>query len=544
MTLVPESSSLDVAELDQLQLNLKAVASRERFVLKRQLDSPEDEHGASSTLAFLGDLSSQIGRLEEELYRLQSLRDEAEHEETGVGTALSEVVLQTKTIPTEQLLREWGPDWLEATQEELTAVLQTKKTLPEITQKDVDAMVARGTEVLRVPMMLVFTIKAISARRKYRIMLCGNALPQSRETTLQKRVATYAGGIDIGLLRFLLAEAAKEQFQLASWDVNTAFLNAPAQPRDLRAAHRGQKQVTVSPQALWLVELAMYGLDTSPRDWSLHRTDVLHGCAWWYPFTDKSQVDSSVWYIMVRATEESDDAYKGWLAIYVDDFLGGSDGDLVERVYHVINATWECGELERMLTAGAGKAVRFDGLELQWNQDRSKLFVHQASYAEDLVSRYHGQYQGQAVPMLEPVSEAESEEVCPTTVRKFQPVIGELLYLSVRTRPDLAYTCSRLAAVMTRRPKATYEAALGAPRRIAGRSVRNGLQKHELLEIDADASFAPECKRSQEATVVYWRGLVIHWSSARQAFIAQSTCDANELVSTISGANLGRVLYP
>ena len=326
-------------QLDELQLSLKGLMGRERAVLKRQLDSPEDlGEGELRALPLLCELSRQVGAVEEELLRLKSLRDEVEGEEIGVGPQSHEVVLQTRTIPTDQVLKEWGPDWLEATVKELTALLQTKKALREITQKDVDDMVALGIQVLRVPTKLVYTIKAITARRKCRIVLCGNALPQSQETALEKRVATYAGGIDIGLLRFLLAEATKEQFQLASWDVSTAFLNAPAQPRDLRAARTGQKQVTVgvppralvrlgliSAETLWLVEQAVYGLDTSPRDWTHHRSDVLSKVRLSVPSgilsLQKSKVDSSVWYILARKTQESGDVYQGWLAIYVDDSM-------------------------------------------------------------------------------------------------------------------------------------------------------------------------------------------------------------------------------
>ena len=293
---------------------------------------------------------------------------------------------------------------------EISALLEVKKALREILQSDIDAMISAGVEVLRVPMKLVYTIiKAITARRKCRIVLCGNALPTSHETALEKRVATYAGGIDIGLLRFLLADAAKDQLQLATWDISTAFLNAPVQPRDLKAAHSGKKQVTVGvppralvrlglvpPNTYWLVQLAMYGLDTSPRDWGMHRTDVLSKLRLDVPSgilsLRKSLVNSSVWYIMAQKSAEAESIYQGWVAIYVDDFLGGSHGDLVDRIYEFVNATWECGELERVVTAEAGKAVRFDGLELQWSNDRTKLFVHQASYATDLVSRYEGQF--------------------------------------------------------------------------------------------------------------------------------------------------------
>ena len=246
------------SQLDELQLSLKGLMGRERAVLKRQLDSFEDLGAEEpSTLPLLCELSRQVGAVEEELFRLKSLRDAADEEETGVGPQSHEVVLQTKTIPTEQVLREWGPDWLEATRKEISALLEVKKALKEIFQSDIDAMVAAGIEVLRVPMKLVYTIKAVTARRKCRIVLCGNALPNSHETALEKRVATYAGGIDIGLLRFLLADAAKDQLQLATWDISTAFLNAPVQPWDLKAAHNGKQQVTVGVPPRALVRLGL-----------------------------------------------------------------------------------------------------------------------------------------------------------------------------------------------------------------------------------------------------------------------------------------------
>ena len=102
--------------------------------------------------------------------------------------------------------------------------------------------------------------------------------------------------------------------------------------------------------------------------------------------------------------------------------------------------------------------------------------------------------------MTKPLLDTEPEtEVCPDMVRKCQQIIGELLYLSVRTRPDLSYVCSRLAAVMTKRPKATFEAALGTVGYVAATAhvglvytledsgplsqERRGLQRHGLLEI-------------------------------------------------------------
>ena len=78
-----------------------------------------------------------------------------------------------------------------------------------------------------------------------------------------------------------------EQLDLVTFDVSSAFLNTPARARNLREEHYGKRQVTIAappkslirlgvvdPGTLWEVLLAIYGLDTSPRDWSLHRLET------------------------------------------------------------------------------------------------------------------------------------------------------------------------------------------------------------------------------------------------------------------------------
>ena len=55
-------------QLDELQLSLKGLLGRERAVLKRQLDSPEDlGEEEPSALPLLCELSRQVGAVEPEL---------------------------------------------------------------------------------------------------------------------------------------------------------------------------------------------------------------------------------------------------------------------------------------------------------------------------------------------------------------------------------------------------------------------------------------------------------------------------------------------
>ena len=93
-------------ELDEMQLSLKGLMGRERAILKRQLDTPEDmESSADSSVSLLGELSRQVGAIEEELFRIKGLKDDLQTSEADLGVPSPEVILQTKTIPTEQVLR-------------------------------------------------------------------------------------------------------------------------------------------------------------------------------------------------------------------------------------------------------------------------------------------------------------------------------------------------------------------------------------------------------------------------------------------------------
>ena len=102
------------------------------------------------------------------------------------------------------------------------------------------------------------------------------------------------------------------------------------------------------------------------------------------------------------------------------------------------------------------------------------------------------------------------------TVRTAQRLTGEILWLSQRTRPDLAFTACVLASLST-----------DAPQRATHR--REGVQSTQGLAltadaddtglIDSNASYAPEGHRSHTGWVVFLHGSPACWRSARQAFV-------------------------
>ena len=116
-------------------------------------------------------------------------------------------------------------------------------------------------------------------------------------------------------------------------------------------------------------------------------------------------------------------------------------------------------------------------------------------------------------------------------VRTAQRLTGEILWLSQRTRPDLACTACLLASLSTKAPQRAI--------RIAEKALAY-LQRTKALTLAANAddtclcaysdSYAPEGNWSHTGWVVFLHGAPLCWRSARQSFVTLSTAES-ELVA-------------
>ena len=237
----------------------------------------------------------------------------------------------------------------------------------------------------------------------------------------------------------------------------------------------------------------------------------------------------------------------GWLAVYVDDILASGVEDIGQGIIQAVSAQWTCSEPERV-GYDAKTPVRFLGLELYWSVDH-RLVVTQASYAQDLVQRYTGELVVSMSPLplgLEDPSAVEKPDE--QTLRKCQQVVGELLWLSIRTRVDLCYSVSKLAQWSTKDPEFTYGQAMQVLGYLSATVMvglvfagpedkdEHGLSVEHELRAFTDASHAPSGGRSHECSVLFCEGSVVGWLSMKQPFATQSSCEA-ELLSVTTGSN-------
>ena len=419
-------------------------------------------------------------------------------------------VLQTYTVSLTEVKKDIHL-WKEPLQAEMEALVSSGT----IRRVRVDQLVDEpGYDKMEVaPAKIVPTIKSPSGKRKARIVICGNMVhPAGHVKPSQlpdggghgchrpRGVASpavqspgdgkdpngggvgkpggdgpagatdlYAGGVDSTALRCVLRKAAGASWSLASTDVRGAFLLAP------RSQTRRQLLVVEPPRLLtstglipaeerWICDGAMYGLDTSPADWASFRDHHMSSFRWETP-THRCHLSRSpepnIWSIMgVCKTKYpepvlNDDAHAdplGFLIVYVDDILCVGPRPVVEASLGRIRDEWTCSEVEWV---NSTKWLKFCGMQLRWQGD--SLLLGQPDFARELLER-HGPVPGRQVPLpkIDMVPDVE-ESIDPADVRKCQQLLGELLWLRGRTRPDLAFAVSTLSGWVTKCPKKVQE---------------------------------------------------------------------------------------
>jgi hypothetical protein len=500
----------------------------------------------------------------------QEMRYAAEDDPIGSSTTLDaitklkemtcntkvEEVLQTRVVAQHEV-RKNLQDWIPSIKDELTALFEVKKALKTIDPAEVRRLVSQDlAEIL--PSKMVWTIKpsatSKSGKRKSRLVACGNFAERSDSDL-------FAGGATAVALRAAVAIASQNGWDGLVCDIRTAFLNAPMKlggqekvgddeaplpkkaiikpPPLLVAAGR------VGPDEHWEVLMALYGYKESPKLWADYRdTELTHLKAeinedTWLTL-DQMITEPNMWRVIKHQVSGSSivEQFCGILLVYVDDLLLLGEDSIMQYVIKAIQTKWETS-IPEVIDETSG--VRFLGTEI-YRQGR-KWWMTQRNYIHDLLARNLGpeEWPQRKIPMM---SEPETREEPPNrdlaTIREAQRVVGELVWVATRTRPDLAFTITKLASLITKDPQQVLDLTKHVWCYLAA-TADHGLQfcndpDEKQLNIYTDASFGTET--SMGCHLVMWGTAMLLWKSGKQAVVTASTAEA-ELVEVLEGALAG-----
>ena len=482
--------------------------------------------------------------------------------------------LQTRIVSQDQVRRE--PHlWCGPLSEEHESLTQRTEAVEDITEAQYSELVKdEQISVELIPGKVVYTHKS-SGRRKARIVGCGNFCQSDADSHKED---LFASGVGSESIRMLVRRAALDPFwELVSVDVRTAFLQAPL----MDMQHAGRQKVTVVkvPSILrelgittgkyWRVKKALYGLASAPKSWSLHRDKVLAGlqipCDGGVLRLVRMPEDANLWHI-VKASSRSEEAAAwqeqrvGVIALYVDDILIGGRSCVTQAVVSALQEVWELSDPEKL--SKPGDHLKFAGYELVRTDQGYRL--HQASYSRDLLDQYCEEIPGtENTPAVKSykIPEESGDVNLLAVTRKAQAIIGQVLWLSNRTRPDLAYGVNMAAQRIVASPLEALARAQHLVRYIrhapevglhyrapSGRCGQWEQLKFQetAMSIDAfsDASFAADDQcRSFGSVQLFWGGALIAWSAGRQTLVASHTAEC-ELYALAEAHLLGKAMRP
>ena len=464
-------------------------------------------------------------------------------------------LLHTRLVSNDEV-RENLQAWKDAMEKEYNSLIE-KGAIESVSEDQVQSWIAEGEDVEVLPGRGVASEKpqdGLGPRKKYRAVICGNF--QAPHPARAKQTL-YAGGADSVSIRTCLRWAGLRSAGASVVDVKTAFLNAPVDESEARYLicnpPRHMIMAGVVPKRTrWRVHGALYGLLTSPRAWSKERDGRMRKFRWSCDGSARRLLqcvtDPNVWRLV-----DLQGQLLGLVTCYVDDLLVlGSRRERDSFLSH-LRSVWETSD-----PSHSEQGAMYCGLELK--QTPEGIVASQSRYVNELLSRHSEitSCSGSPCSTWREVfddSESKADTVDLALVREAQSLCGELLWLNVRARPELAFPISRMAQLATRRPADSISIGQGilkylraypdagilfgrAPGNLGAHGAFTRPVDEKLVQVFSDSSFGPASGRSHQGLLVHWAGVPISWESGRQSLVSLSTAES-ELIAVVSGAQMG-----
>ena len=472
-----------------------------------------------------------------------------------------EEVLQTKIVSQKEVLAEWEK-WIEPATNEIDSLIPEKRALrPQEegeVQKKIEEAKKKGVVIELIPSKLVYTKKPgrRGGKRKVRWVVCGNFESRTAEEE------TYSAGADATAFRVACWLSAQHQWSGYVVDVKTAFLNAA-----MNSTEDTQLLLVAPPPILvekgllkrgvmYIPERAIYGLRRSPRLWGEHRDHILADLEIAMKENEEEKEvlileplasEPNLWRVLSRGSDQ----LRGLLMTYVDDIFIAGSPEVSKAILQKIMSTWTTSPPEEITEEG----VKFLGMEVKKKKSEEGLDVwhlSQRSYLADLLAAEDPQMKPRKVPITkdQAMMPKDTGTTSPNDVRLAQKIVGEMLWVVTRTRPDIMFSVSRMASSILSGTKAVQEA--GAQTKAYLKATQDqgicyAKEKEDevMINVYTDASFAPYGDESHGCTVVMAGKSPLFWRAGKQSTVSLSTAEAelNEVIEgMIAGESVGVIL--
>ena len=222
------------------------------------------------------------------------------------------------------------------------------------------------------------------------------------------------------------------------------------------------------------------------------------------------------------------------IAVYVDDILiAGTSNKKIAEVKAAIANRFEVKDM--------GELHYFLGVKIVRDSQAGTIWLGQPSYSENIVQDFNMENvnvcRTPTNPSLKLTKADETSTYADT--EKYQSAVGKLLFLSTRTRPDIAFAVSTVAKFTSNPTEQHWKAVKHIIRYIAG-TINYGLMftRSETTDCtgfsDADWAGDVDDRKSTSGYIFSVGGAPVSWKSRKQSCVALSTAEAEYISLTIA----------
>jgi len=378
--------------------------------------------------------------------------------------------------------------------------------LDSLNKHDVWDIVERPKDIKTIKSKWVFDIKEDNENGgiRYKARLVAAGYNQIKNKDYDE---SYSPVVSIDTWRALMAIAAKKKLNIRFFDVKTAYLHGRLKEIVYLEPPPGFKKGFENGKICKL-KRSLYGLPQSGRNWYLKLKEEL--------LKNEFKTITSDSCVFVKY----DQTCFFVLSSYVDDFTTLDDNNQnCDRIINSLRKEFEIKETT--------ESKKFLGIKVENNEHG--IYLSQTEYIEKLLSKYGmSECKSAMTPIITGEDRTSNEDNEKCNVDSYQELIGELLYLANRTRPDITFVTSYISQYNHSPEKRHYMLGKRVLRYLNG--TKNKCLYYDracgMLRAYSDASWGnAENGKSFSGGAVFIGNSLISWKGKKQRTVGNSTCE-------------------
>ena len=342
-------------------------------------------------------------------------------------------------------------------------------------------------------------------------------------------VDRYAPTINNTTYNVMFSTCATLDYEMVIWDVRSAYLNVKLDSdihmslnQELTSnlvVFKPEWKKFIRPNGCMIVKLlkALYGTKEAANLWyeDLKGT-LMNKCG-----LKQSAIDPCLFMNI-------DGKKRTYVGIHADDLLTcGNDKEFIKRLKKILTDAY------KFLTEKSGNELEYLGLAIKRNRKLKRIDVDQIQYIKQMLKDYR--INDSVVSPSVKYDTRGSEELGEADITKFKSLVMKLMYVALRTRPDIAFSVTYLTTKLVTPTVADLKAA----RRVLS-YLRGTLEKVKTYDYNdypnlhcyIDASFGIYSDGRSHTGVSIYLGngsSPILWKSKKQTCRAKSSTEAELL---------------